>query len=315
MQFLSKPLVALGLLGSLASSYPVPAPSFTTSTISGTSSVPLATGNAACHATQHVSRLGTRHASHKDKHHGKDDSIDSFDHFHDFVDHTENTGVLAVQQKLAKELVPVSYFCTGHAYCEEDTQGKKFVTGNLGKALKNVTVSMEQVKSSPLTIEVKITNNSTGPITFWKDQSPISPFAHELGYFDIKGEIHGVVFGERTFPKTRGYRPDRRSDLIELGPGEWASANIELPLFPDTDEGKTWRKMVEMGGNTAVRMYGSWYGVWAATKGMVMESDMDFSGEGFNFWNNLYIPWEAKFPEESKNYLSGMGFGMGLELE
>ncbi|KAJ4049176.1 hypothetical protein NW756_006398 [Fusarium oxysporum] len=315
MQFPSKPLVALGLLGSLASSYPVLIPSFTTSTISGTSPVPLATGNATCHATQHVSHLGTRHASHKDKHHGKDDSIDSFDHFHDFVDHTENTGVLAVQQKLAKGLVPVSYFCTGHEYCEEDTHGKKFVTGNLGKALKNVTVSMEQVKSSPLTIEVKITNNSTGPITFWKDQSPISPFAHELGYFDIKSEIHGVVFGERTFPKTRGYRPDRRSDLVELGPGEWASANIELPLFPDTAEGKTWRKMLEMGGNSAVRMYGSWYGVWAATKGMVMESDMDFSGDGFNFWNNLYIPWEAKFPEESKNYLSGMGFGMGLELE
>ncbi|KAK2667424.1 hypothetical protein RAB80_016615 [Fusarium oxysporum f. sp. vasinfectum] len=315
MQFLSKPLVALGLLGCLASSYPVLIPSFTTSTISGTSPVPLATGNATCHATQHVSHLGTRHASHKDKHHGKDDSIDSFDHFHDFVDHTENTGVLAVQQKLAKGLVPVSYFCTGHEYCEEDAHGKKFVTGNLGKALKNVTVSMEQVKSSPLTIEVKITNNSTGPITFWKDQSPISPFAHELGYFDIKSEIHGVVFGERTFPKTRGYRPDRRSDLVELGPGEWASANIELPLFPDTAEGKTWRKMLRwaatpQSGCTEAGMVSgqlprgwSWNPIWTS------------AGDGFNFWNNLYIPWEAKFPEESKNYLSGMGFGMGLELE
>ncbi|KAH7151522.1 hypothetical protein DER46DRAFT_639027 [Fusarium sp. MPI-SDFR-AT-0072] len=305
MQFFTKTLLAASFLGSFASSAPFPTPSLTTSIISGTSIAPLATDHAAHNATQHVSHLGAHHASHKDGHHENDD----------FVGHSESNIVLAVQHGLAMDLVPVSDVCTSSDYCYKDIHGKKFLTGDINKALKNFTVSMEQVKTSPLTIEVKITNNSTGPITFWKDLSPISSYALDLGYFNIQTEIDGVVFGERTRAEAHGYRPDWYSDLVEIGPGTWMSARITLPEKPDTPKAKTWRKMLEMGGDTTVRMYGNWYGIWAATKEQVMATDMEFSQYGFNFWNDLYIPWEATFPEESGKYFPGMGYGMSLELE
>ncbi|KAH7258970.1 uncharacterized protein BKA55DRAFT_687259 [Fusarium redolens] len=323
MQFFSKTMLALSLLGSLASSSPIATPSLVTRAISETSLIPHATHGVGhndthpaahrvgYHCTHHTTHKGghrcTHHATHKCgphcPHHAK----------HDYVGHSDNEKALTLQHGMAMELVPVSNVCTGHEYCEKNIQDKKFLSGDLNKALKNVTVSMEQVEASPLIIRVTVTNNSTGPITFWKDLSPLSSYALDLGYFHVQSGIDGVKFGERTRAEAHGYRPDSYSDLIEVGAGAWARTNITLPRDTDTPEAETWLKMLEMGGNATVRMSGNWYGIWAASKEKVMATDMEYSQYGFNFWNDLYIPWEATFSEESAKYSPVWGMGLYLE--
>ncbi|KAF4951348.1 hypothetical protein FGADI_7546 [Fusarium gaditjirri] len=319
MQFLRVPLLAFGLLGSLASSSPAPTPSFITSAISGTSPAPLATGLAAYHASQTGKHHEKDHVNVFDQakedgmYNGKRDSFKLFDQ--DYVGHSKNKVLLEMQRKRAMDLVPVSDVCTGHSYCYKDLPGKKYLSGDISEAMKNITVSMEQVETSPLTIEVKITNNSTGPITFWLNLSPISSYAFDLGYFDIYTDVVGVLFGKRTRAEAHGYRPASYSDLTELGPGAWVSARIKLPENPDSSSAKSWRKMLEMSGDITIMMHGNWYGIWAATREQVMRTDMDYSKYGFNFWNDLFIPWEATFPTESQKCSPVEGCRMRLELK
>ncbi|KAF4418824.1 hypothetical protein FACUT_11695 [Fusarium acutatum] len=302
MHFLSKPILVLGLVGSLASASPVlPTPSLTTSVISGTSIAPLATSQAALNATQLVSHLDI-HSAIKNLVHGKD-----------YVGHSKSKAVLAKQHELAMNLVPVSYYCHDFRTCHK--MGMKYLVPEVNEAVQNVTVSMEQIKASPLTIEVTITNNGTGPITFWKNLSPISSYALYLGYFHFQTETDGVVFGKRLLDDAHGYRPDSYSDLVEVDAGQSVSSRIKLPENSDDPKSKSWLKMLEMAGDVTVSMSGSWYGIWAGTKKEVMATDMDYIWDGFNFWNDLYIPWEATFPKESEKFVQGTGFAMRLDLD
>ncbi|KAF4500056.1 hypothetical protein FAGAP_3767 [Fusarium agapanthi] len=301
MHSLSKPILALALVGSLASASSIlPTPSLTTSIMSGTSIAPVATGQAALNAKQFVSHLDIHDL--KSLHRGKD-----------YVGHSKNKVVLAKQLERAKKLVPVSLYCHDVRTCKK--MGMNYLAPEVNEAVQKVSVSMEQVKASPLTILVTITNNGNGPITFWKDLSPISSYALELGYFHFETEAEGVEFGKRLLDPEHGYRPDSYSDLTEVPAGESVSAYLELPENSDDPEFKSWLKMLELAGDVAVRMSGSWYGIWAGSKQEVMLTDMDYDSDGFDFWNSLYIPWEATFPKESKKWVQGADFAMSLDLD
>ncbi|KAF5552160.1 hypothetical protein FMEXI_2969 [Fusarium mexicanum] len=299
MHSLSKPILALALVGSLASASSIlPTPSLTTSVVSGTSIAPVATGQAALNTNQLVG------------HHGIDD-LRTPRRGKGYVGHSKNKVELAKQGELAKKLVPVSL------HCPDFRAGKKigmnYLDPKVNDAVQKVTVEMEQVKSFPLTIQVTIANNGTGPITFWTDLSPISSFALELGHFHFETGADAVQFGKRLVGPNHGYRPESYSDLTEVPAGKSVSAYLELPRNSDNPRLKSWFKMLELAGDASVTMSGSWYGIWAGSKKEVMLTDMDDDLEGRDFWNNLYIPWKAGFP--NAKWVDGKGPAMRLDLD
>ncbi|KAF5637833.1 hypothetical protein F52700_4535 [Fusarium sp. NRRL 52700] len=301
MHFLSKPILALGLVGSLASASSIlPTPSLTTSVISGTSATPLATGQGAPNTTQIISHLDT-HLNTKGLLHGKD-----------YVGHSYDEGVLARQYKLAMKLVPTSWYCYDRKTCMKMGNGVKYLAPEAAEAVQSVTVSMEQVDDDTLTIEVKITNEGTGPITFWEEYSPMSSSALDLGYFQFETRTKGIDFGRRTVDPPYGYRPDTYSDLVELGAGESVSARVKLPKDSDDPKRKSWLKMLEQAGDVIVNMSGSWYGIWAGTKNEVMATDMDVQ-RGISFWRSIYIPWEATYPMESEKCNEDCGMSLDFD--
>ncbi|KLP02088.1 Uncharacterized protein LW94_9912 [Fusarium fujikuroi] len=300
MHFLIKPILALGLLGSLASASPTP--SLTTSVISGTSIAPLATSQAGLNATKIVRRLEYKNAI----------PVPERDEDDHCVGHAKNIFALSRQEDLAFELVPFSWACPDPSICRE---GMKYLNPKVHEAVQNVLVDMEQVDDSPLTIEVTITNDGTGPMTFWKDLSPVSDYAFDLGYFHFHTETDGAVFGERTLADAHGYRPECYEDLIELKAGELVSRKIKLPNDPQTPESKAWRKMLELAGDITVTMSGNWYGIWPGTKEQVMATDINWSRGGFDFWNDMIIPWEAGFHAMFQKFSPGVGPAMGLDLD
>ncbi|KAF5699980.1 hypothetical protein FMUND_14525 [Fusarium mundagurra] len=249
MYSLSKPLLALGLVACLASASPIlPTPSLTTSLISGTSAASLATGQAT---------------------------------LNDFVPHPRSKKDIAFQRWLAMDLVPVTDRCPNRKIC---TKGKKYLHPKVWEAVKNVDVSMEQVESDPLTIEVTITNNGTGPL---------SSYAFDLGYFHFHTDTPGVTFGEGSPDDAHSYRPVYNSFLTEVGPG---------------------LSMLEMSGTITMEMYGSWYGIWAGTKKEVMATDLA-RDTGFNFWDDIHIPWDARVSKESQKHPSNFDTVMRLDLD
>ncbi|KAF5561805.1 hypothetical protein FNAPI_3493 [Fusarium napiforme] len=282
----SKPLLALGLVGCIASASPIlPTPSLTTSVISGPSAAPLATGQATLNATQL--------ASHHDF---------NGPHDEDFVPHPRTKQDIALQRERALNLVPVTDGDPDREIC---TKRKKYLRPKVWEAVKNVDVSMEQVDSDPLTIEVTITNNGTGPITFWNEFSPLSSDAFDLGYFNFHTDTTGVTFGEGSRDDASGYRPVFSSFLTEVAPGWSVSSRIKLPSDP-------WLRMLKMSGTVTMEMYGSWYGIWAGTKDEVMASDLN---DNMGFWNDLYIPWDARVSKESQRYPSNSDTVMRLDLD
>ncbi|KAF5662268.1 hypothetical protein FDENT_13368 [Fusarium denticulatum] len=286
MLSLSRPILALGLIGSLASASPIlPTPSLTTSVISGTSAAPLPTGQATLNATQLVSHLDFNGAPDED-----------------FVPHPRSKKDIVLQRELAMDLVPVTDQCPDGEIC---TKGKKYLHPKVWEAVKNVDVSMEQVDSDPLTIEVTITNNGTGPITFWNEFSPLSSDAFDLGYFHFHTDTPGVTFGEGSRDDASGYRPVFSSFLTEVGPGLSVSSRIKLPYNP-------WLRMLGMSGTVTMEMYGSWYGIWAGTKKEVMASDVN---DDMSFWNDIHIPWDARVSKKAQRHLSNSHTVMRLDLD
>ncbi|PNP76591.1 hypothetical protein FNYG_10010 [Fusarium nygamai] len=286
MLCLNKPILALGLVGCLASASPIlPTPSLTTSVISGTSAAPLATGQATLNATQLVSHLDFNGASDEN-----------------FVPNPRSKKDIALQRELAMDLVPVTDRCSDREIC---TKGKKYLHPKVWEAVKNVNVSMEQVESNPLTIEVTITNNGTGPITFWNEFSPLSSDAFDLGYFHFHTDTPGVKFGEGSRDDASGYRPVFSSFLTEVEPGLSVSSGIKLP-------NNSWLRMLELSGTVTMEMYGSWYGIWAGTKKEVMASDVN---DDMSFWNDIHIPWDAKVSKESQRHPSNLDTVMRLDLD
>ncbi|KAG4255717.1 hypothetical protein FPRO03_04665 [Fusarium proliferatum] len=300
MRFLSKPILALCLVGSLASASPTP--SLTTSVISGTSIAPLDTSQATLNATKIVRRLEYQNAI----------PVPERDEDDHCVGHTKNIFALSRQEYLASELVPTTWICPDPSICRE---GMRYLSPKVHEAVQNVLVSMEQTNTLPITIQVTITNNGTGPITFWKDLSPIGHHAFGLGYFHFHTETDGVVFGERFRADAHGYRPECYSNLVELKPGQRASRVIKMPNRPHSNEGKAWNDMLDLAGNVTVSMSGSWYGIWAGTKDEVMATDMDYNLFGFNFWNDLSIPWEATFPKEYQRFSEETGLAVKLYVD
>ncbi|KAI1012051.1 hypothetical protein LB503_004735 [Fusarium chuoi] len=299
MHFLSKHILVLGLVGSVASASPTP--SLTTSVISGTSVAPLATSQAALNATERVRRLEYRNKVFIHEH-------DEDDHC---VVHTKNVAALSKQENLAFELVPTTWKCPDPSICREDM---RYLTPKVHEAVQNVLVSMKQISTHPINIEVTITNNGTGPITFWKDMSPIGEHAFGLGYFHFYTENEGVVFGERFHVDTNSYRPGCYSDLVELGPGQYVRRRIKLPHRPWSNEGKAWNDMLDLASNVTLSMSGNWYGIWAGTKDQVMATDMESGSFSANFWNDLIMPWEATFPKELQRYSQETGLVMKLHV-
>ncbi|CVK85782.1 uncharacterized protein FMAN_06686 [Fusarium mangiferae] len=297
MHFLRKTILALGLLGSLTSASPTP--SLTTSVISRTSIAPLATSQAALNATKIVRRLEYKNAI----------PVPERDEDDHCVGHTKNISALSRQEYLAFELVPTSWKCPDPSICREDM---RYLTPRVHEAVQNVLVSMKQINTQPITIQVTITNNGTGPITFWKDLSPIGKHAFGLGYFHFHTETEGVVFGERFLADAHGYRPGCYSDLFELKPGQRVSRVIKMPNRPHSNEGKAWNDMLDLASNVTVSMSGNRYGIWAGTKDEVMATDMDCDSFGFNFWNDLIIPWVATFPKEFQTFSEKTGLAMKL---
>ncbi|KAF5566870.1 hypothetical protein FPHYL_3560 [Fusarium phyllophilum] len=221
----------------------------------------------------------------------------------DFVPHPRSRKDIALQRELAMDLVPLTYRCPDRKIC---TKGKKYLHPEVWEAMKNVEVSMEQVESDPLTIEVTITNNGTGPITFWNEFSPLSSYAFDLGYFHFHTDTPGVTFGEGSRDDdTSGYRPVYYSFLTEVGPGMSVSSRIKLP-------NNLWLKMLETSATVTMEMSGSWHGIWAGTKKEVMASDVN---DDMSFWNDIHIPWDAKVSKESQRHPSNFDTVMRLDLD
>ncbi|KAF9775897.1 hypothetical protein IL306_005965 [Fusarium sp. DS 682] len=219
MKFLSKSLLGLGLLISLVAAAPVPLPSGSTPP--------------GC-VTPNSNTTGTN-----------------------YVGHSVDNKVLAEQREMALNLLPSSEVCEGYTACGSSfVLGKKFITGEVGAAIRNVTVSVEQVKNSPITMRVTVTNNSTRPITFEKNVSPLSPWASDLGYFRYQNEIPNVQFGVRSRGEGHGYRPEKFSDLVQLDAGQSESAEVLIP-YSDSAEDKTWLEMLKMAGPTRLSMGGN----------------------------------------------------------
>ncbi|KAF4445782.1 hypothetical protein F53441_10531 [Fusarium austroafricanum] len=264
---LNKSIMAMGLLGSMVSAGPVPS----------LSQGPDTNGTVAFVIGQYEGRSETDP---------------------DQVGHSLNESILAQQHELAKQLVPTTDVCP---FCGECAcgcvEGAKYLTGDLLEAVNNLTISLKQVNKNPITLEVSVYNNGTLPVTFWKDVSPLSSYADDLGYFKINNEIDGVKFGCRSRAAAHGYRPDNINDLCQIDPGQTETSQIKIPSG-DTEKDKVWLEMLTMGGNTTVAMRGNWYGVWAAPKEEVMKSDMEYSEFGFNFWNEIWAPWAAQTSTE-----------------
>ncbi|KAG5763602.1 hypothetical protein H9Q72_008308 [Fusarium xylarioides] len=287
MHSITKPLFTLGLVGCLASASRIlSTPSLTTSVISSTSGAPLATGLATLNATQLVSHVDLNGAPDRDS-----------------VPHPRSRKDIALQRERAMDLVPVTYRCPDRKIC---IKGKKYLHQEVWEAVKNVEVSMEQVESSPLTIEVTITNKGTGPITFWNQFSPLSSYAFDLGYFLFHTDTPGVTFGEGSRDdNTSGYRPVYYSLLTEVEPGFSVSSRIKLP-------NNLLLKMLDMPGAVTTEMSGSWHGIWAGTKNEVMAGDVN---DDMSFWNDIHIPWDAKVSKESQRYPSNFDTVMRLDLD
>ncbi|KAM0342520.1 hypothetical protein ACHAPU_009494 [Fusarium lateritium] len=209
----------------------------------------------------------------------------------DFVAHSLDSKVVAEQREKALALLPTGP-CEGYQGCGLSfVKERKSIIGEVGEAIRNITVSFEQVNASPITIQVNVTNNSTLPVTFWKDVSPLSPYAADLGYFGYQTRIRNVQFGVRSRGSLRGYRPTKLSDLVQLNPGQSESAEVAIP-FANDDQDKVWLEMLKLANHAELFMSANWAGIWAATKAEVMESDMEHE-ESFGFWDDFYLPWEA----------------------
>ncbi|KAF5671223.1 hypothetical protein FHETE_4193 [Fusarium heterosporum] len=212
----------------------------------------------------------------------------------DFVGHSIDPKVIAGQREKALALLPIGP-CEGYEGCGLSfVKERKSIIGEAGQAIRNVTVSFEQVKASPITIKVNVTNNSTLPITLWKEVSPLSPHAADLGYFSYQTGIRNVQFGVRSRGQLHGYRPTTLGDLVQLNPGQSESAEVAIP-FANDEQSKVWLEMLKLSKHIDLSMGANWAGIWAATKDQVMESDMGHE-QSFDFWNDLYLPWKAALP-------------------
>ncbi|KAF4985187.1 hypothetical protein FGRMN_11267, partial [Fusarium graminum] len=211
-----------------------------------------------------------------------------------FVGHPTDPKIAAEQREKALALLPVGP-CEGYEGCGLSfIKERKSIIGEAGEAIRNVTVSFEQVKASPITIKVDVTNNSTLPITFWKAVSPLSPHAADLGYFGYQTGVRNVQFGVRSRGQLHGYRPTSVADLVQLNPGQSESAEVTIP-FANDNQDKVWLEMLKLSKQIDLSMRANWAGIWAATKDQVMASDMGLE-ESFDFWNDLYLPWKAAHP-------------------
>ncbi|KAF4343758.1 hypothetical protein FBEOM_2260 [Fusarium beomiforme] len=223
----------------------------------------------------------------------------------DYVGHSNDPKTLANQRQMALEIITIGE-CEGYKACGTSAvEGKKFLSGINSQAIRNMTVSIEQVNASPITIQVNVTNNSPLPITFWKDESPLCPWAADLGFFHYHQKIRSSDFGVRLRGEAHDYRPSRLSDLVELLPYQSETAKVVIP-YRDDPVGKAWLDHLKSTGPTRLSMSGNWYGIWVGSKEEIMKTDMNDDKDGFDFWNDFFLPWQAKIigSQEEKALLS-----------
>lgn len=125
--------------------------------------------------------------------------------------------------------------------------------------LSDLNISLRQTsKSSPPVITIKVTNNSTKPVTILRWQSPLDPLALQLGLLSITPAGTSEPLDIPTIKVSRKLPPGEES-LVSLAPGESRENEIVLKemLVPlNRIKGK----------KSSVKIKGRWDHVWLAPR-------------------------------------------------
>lgn len=137
--------------------------------------------------------------------------------------------------------------------------------------LSDLNISLRQSStSSPPAITVKVTNNSTKPVTILRWQSPLDPLALQLGLLSITPAGAPEPLDIPTIKVSRKLPPGEES-LVSLAPGESRENEVVLKemLVPlDKIKGK----------KSSVKVKGRWDHVWLAPRDQLTKQAVEELG-------------------------------------
>ncbi|KAL6696419.1 hypothetical protein J3F84DRAFT_369977 [Trichoderma pleuroticola] len=121
--------------------------------------------------------------------------------------------------------------------------------------IDRLRVTIEQTKTSPLTITSTVVNGNTHPVTFLLYNSPLDTLAPTVGLLTITpdGALQPLELPEIQIRREWPPRPD---SLIQLGPGASQTAEIILKDFIT----------LQLDKKASVVLKGHWDMVWAKQK-------------------------------------------------
>lgn len=127
--------------------------------------------------------------------------------------------------------------------------------------LSNLTISLRQISSDPITLAVTVKNNNASPVTILTWDSPLDPLALQLGTLAITPDGSSSPLDIPIIKVSRKLPPGEDS-LVELDAGQTSRENVVV--LKEMVVGKQLRET-----NTekvSVKCKGQWRAVWATSR-------------------------------------------------
>jgi len=155
-------------------------------------------------------------------------------------------------------------------------------------------VSLGLVRTEPLTVSVKVTNNGASPLTVLTWSLPLDPLALQLGLLVFTPQGAAKPLEIPTIQVNRKVPPDPES-LVTFDPGQSRSRELEVKDFvvPTAE-------LFGSNGKATVRCRGRWAAVWPRRADELGEDDLVNPGAGGGVLAGPFQSRDMEIPSGSR---------------